>query len=57
MYICSLLMWVFIHQAYRSSMLKSFRKTLDEGAFPFVIGMIFLRKKHGLILKYRFIVF
>ncbi|XP_057806396.1 uncharacterized protein LOC131021290 isoform X2 [Salvia miltiorrhiza] len=26
-----------MEEAYRSSMLKAFRKTLDEGAFPFVI--------------------
>lgn len=26
-------------QAYRSSMLKAFKKTVDEGAFTFIIGM------------------
>lgn len=27
-----------LQQAYRSSMLKAFKKTLDEGVFSFVIG-------------------
>lgn len=30
-----------MEEAYRSSMLKAFKKTLDEGAFSFVIGMVF----------------
>nr|AMP82928.1 LRX3 [Catalpa bungei] len=37
-----------MEEAYRSSMLKAFKKTLDEGAFPFVIGMIFLWSEHKL---------
>lgn len=31
-----------IWQAYRASMLKAFRKTLEEGIFTFVVGMGFL---------------
>ncbi|VFQ86632.1 unnamed protein product [Cuscuta campestris] len=30
-----------MEEAYRSSMLKAFKKTLDEGVFSLVIGMIF----------------
>lgn len=26
-------------QAYRSSMLKAFKKTVEEGVFTFIIGM------------------
>lgn len=29
-----------MEEAYRSSMLKAFKKTLEEGAFTFVIGMV-----------------
>jgi|APAra0007618328_1042625.scaffolds.fasta_scaffold02403_3 hypothetical protein len=29
-------------QAYRSSMLKAFKRTLEDGAFSFVIGNDFL---------------
>lgn len=32
--------YLLLYQAYRSSMLKAFKKTLDEGLFSFVIGMI-----------------
>lgn len=35
-----------MEEAYRSSMLKAFKKTLDEGTFPFVIGMIFLWRNY-----------
>jgi YLP motif-containing protein 1 len=28
-----------MEQAYRSSMLKAFKKTLEEGGFTFIIGM------------------
>lgn len=30
----------FILQAYRADMLKAFRKTLEEGRFPFIIGTV-----------------
>ena len=29
-------------QAYRASMLRAFKKTLEEGAFTFIIGMSFV---------------
>lgn len=34
-FICALFLW----QAYRSSMLKAFKKNVEEGAFTFIIGM------------------
>lgn len=34
-YFYSSIMW----QAYRASMLKAFKKTLEEGIFTFIIGM------------------
>jgi hypothetical protein len=45
-------------QAYRSSMLKAFKKTVEEGVFTFIIGMhhknvlakLFLKQKNSTIL-------
>lgn len=39
-----------MEEAYRSSMLKAVKKTLDEGAFSFVIGMVFWGKMIALTL-------